>query len=206
VPGRVLGPKGGEGGEGLRESGRARDGARGGAGNSEGGKASPVSAVGDDGGEAGLAREDGGGGGNELVRSPSLDPVPEAVHASERSVVRGEEVCSIGEYGEEEGTGDAVAAEGSDAGPWGGEAFDEGKDCLGQGEPRLVVVGRVGGGVEPVPQPSYNLGGPEEEVFQFDWGVEVRSALAGGQPVDEFSFRDQEGHPNVLAPCCYGGE
>jgi len=50
VSGRVLGPKGGEGGEGLWESGRGRVCVRGGAGNPEGGKASPVSAVGDNGG------------------------------------------------------------------------------------------------------------------------------------------------------------
>jgi len=57
--------------------------------------------------------------------------VPEAVHASERSVVWGEEVCSVSEYEEEEATGNAMAEERSDAGPWGGVAFDEGKDCLG---------------------------------------------------------------------------
>jgi len=57
--------------------------------------------------------------------------VPEAVHAFERSVVRGEEVCSGSEYGEEEATGDAMAEERSDAGPWGGEAFAEGEDGLG---------------------------------------------------------------------------
>jgi len=57
--------------------------------------------------------------------------VPEAVHASERSVVWGEEVYSVSEYGEEEATGNAMAEERSDAGPWGGEAFDEGEDCLG---------------------------------------------------------------------------
>jgi len=131
VPGRVLGPEGGEGGEGLWESGRGRVGVQGGAGNSESGEASSVSAVGDNGGEAGLSGQDGGGGGEEVVRGSSLDPVPETIHASERSVVRGEEVCTIGEYGEEEATGDAVAEERSDAGPWGGEAFNEGKDGLG---------------------------------------------------------------------------
>jgi len=131
VAGRVLGPEGGEGGEGLCESGRGRVGVRGGAGNSESGEASSVSAVGDNGGEAGLSGQDGGGGGEEVVRGPSLDPVPEAVHASERSVVRGEEVCTISEYGEEEATGDAEAEERSDAGPWRGEAFEEGEDGLG---------------------------------------------------------------------------
>ena len=55
VPGGVLGPKGGERGEGSRESGQGRVRVRGGAGNSEGGKAPLVSAVGDDRGEAGLA-------------------------------------------------------------------------------------------------------------------------------------------------------
>jgi len=115
----------------LWESGRGRVGVRGGPGNSGIGEASSVSAVGDNGGEAGLSEQDGGGGGEEVVCGPSLDPVPEAVHASECSVVRGEEVCTISEYGEEEATGDAVAEERSDAGPWGGEAFDEGEDGLG---------------------------------------------------------------------------
>jgi len=54
MPGGVLGPKGGEGEEGLWESGRGRVGVWGGAGNSEGGEVSLVSAVGDDGGEASL--------------------------------------------------------------------------------------------------------------------------------------------------------
>jgi len=54
----------------------------GGAGDSLGGKAPLVSAVGDHGGEAGLSGQDGGGGGEEVVRGPSLDPVLEAVHAS----------------------------------------------------------------------------------------------------------------------------
>jgi len=81
VSGGVLGSEGGEGGEGLWESGRGRVGVRGGAGNSQGGKASLVSAVGDDAGEASLTGQDGGGGGEEVVRGPSLDPVPEAVHA-----------------------------------------------------------------------------------------------------------------------------
>jgi len=57
--------------------------------------------------------------------------VPEALHASERSVVWGEEVGSVGEHGEKEAVGDAVAEERSDAGPQGGEAFDEGEDGLG---------------------------------------------------------------------------
>ena len=131
MPGGVLGPEGGEGGEGLWESGRGRVGVRGGAGNSEGSKAPPVSAVGDNGGEAGLSGQDGGGGGDEVIHGPCLDPVPEAVHASDRTVVWGEEVCSVSEYGEEEATGNAMAEERSDAGPWGGEAFDEGEDCLG---------------------------------------------------------------------------
>jgi len=131
VPGRVLGPKGGEGGEGLWESGRGRAGVGGGANHPEGSKAPAVSALGDDGGEAGLPGKDGGGGGEQVVRGPSLDPVPEAVHASERGVVWGEEVRPIGEYGEEEAAGDAVAKEGPDAGSWGEEAFDEGQDSLG---------------------------------------------------------------------------
>jgi len=150
VPGRVLGPKGREGGEGLWESGRGRVGVRGGAGDSEGSKAPLPSAVGDYGGEAGLTGQDGGGGGEEVIRGPSLDPVPEAVHASEHSVVRGKEVSSVSEYGEEEAIGNAMAEEWSDASPWRGEAFDEGENGLGQRESVSVVVGGVEGGGEPV--------------------------------------------------------
>jgi len=116
-------------------------------------------------GEASLTGQDGGGGGKKVVCGPSLHPVPETVHTSECSVFWCEEVCTIGEYVEEEATGDAMAEERSDAGPWGGEAFDEGKDCLGWGERMPVVVGRVEGGGEPISQPSDYLGGPEEVVF-----------------------------------------
>jgi len=98
VSGGVQGSEGGEGGGGMGESGRGRVGVRGGAGDSAGGKGPLVPAVGDDGGEAGLTGQDGGGGGEEVVRGPSLDSVPEAVHASQRRVVRGEEVSAIGEY------------------------------------------------------------------------------------------------------------
>jgi len=66
--------------------------------------------------------------------------VPEAVHACERCIVRGEEVGSVGKYREEEAVGNAVAEEGSDACSWGGVAFDEGEDGLGQREPVPVVV------------------------------------------------------------------
>ena len=69
--------------------------------------------------------------------------MPEAIHASECSVVWGEEVCSVSEYGVGEASGNAVAEERPDAGPWGGEAFAEGEDSLGQGEPVPLVVGRV---------------------------------------------------------------
>jgi len=103
----------------------------GGAGNSEGGEAPLVTAVGDNGGEAGLTGQDGGGGGEEVVSGPSLDPVPEAFHASECSIAWGEEVGSVSEYREEEAIGYAMAEERSDSGPGGGEAFDEGEDCLG---------------------------------------------------------------------------
>jgi len=34
-----------------------------------------------------------------------------------------------------------------------------------------IVVGRVESGGEPISQPSNYLGGPEEVVFQFDWGM-----------------------------------
>jgi len=54
VPGGVMGPKGGQGGERSWESGRGRVGVWGDAGDSEGGNAPLLSAVGHDGGEAGL--------------------------------------------------------------------------------------------------------------------------------------------------------
>ena len=127
-----MGSEGGEGGKCQRESGRGWVGFRGGAGDSEGGKTPLVSAVGGNGGEAGLPGKDGGGGGEEIVCSPSLDPVPEAVHASERSMVGGEEVGSVGEYREDEAVGTSVAEEGSHGGSWGREALDEGEDGLGQ--------------------------------------------------------------------------
>ena len=71
VPGGVLCSEGGEGGEGLWESSRGWIRARGGAGNPEGGQASPVPAVGGDGGEAGLAGKNGGGRGVEAIRPKS---------------------------------------------------------------------------------------------------------------------------------------
>ena len=51
---------------------------------------------------------------------------------SERSIVRGEEVRSVGEYREEEAVGNAVAEEGSDTRFWRGEAIDEGEDGFAQ--------------------------------------------------------------------------
>jgi len=90
-----------------------------------------VSAIGDNRGEACFPGQDGGGGGEDVVRRASLDSVPEAVHASERSVVWGKEFGSVEEYGEEEAIGDVVAEEGSDARSSGGEALDEGEDSLG---------------------------------------------------------------------------
>jgi len=82
MPGGISGSEGGQGWERLWESGRGRVCVRGGTGDPEGGETSLLFAVGDDGGEAGLTGQDGGGGGEEVVRGPSLDPVPEAVHAS----------------------------------------------------------------------------------------------------------------------------
>jgi len=99
-----------------------------------------------------------------------------------------------------------MAEEGSDAGPWGGEACDEGEDCFGQGKPVPVVVGCIQGGGEPISQPSDHLGGPEEVAFQFDRGTRGRCPLARGPPVDEFGFRDREGPANVPAFCCYAGQ
>jgi len=124
--------------------------------------------------------------------------VPEAVHASERGVVRGVEVHPVSEYGEEEGAGNAMAEEGSDAGPWGGEAFDKGEDSLGQGEPVPVVVDCVEGGGEPISQASDQLGGPEEVAFQFDRGTRGRRPLARGPPVDTFGFGTKKDTPISL--------
>jgi len=132
VPGRVLGAEGGEGGERLGESGRGWIGVRGGAGNSEGGQAPCVSLVGNNGEEASLPGQDGCGGGEEVVCGPSLDPVPEAVHSSEHSVVWGEAVSSVGEYREAEGVGNPMAEEWFDAGSCRGEAFNKGEEGLGQ--------------------------------------------------------------------------
>ena len=131
VPGRVLGPEGGEGGEGLRESGRGWVCVWGGAGHSKGSQSSAISAVGGDGGEAGFTGQNRGGGGVEVVCSPSLDSVPEAVHASEGCVIRGEEVGTVSEYGAKQPGGNAVAQKGFHACSRGGEAFDEGEDSLG---------------------------------------------------------------------------
>jgi len=99
VPGRVLGPEGGEGGEGPWEPGCGGVGVWRGAGDPEGGQASLVSAVQDDWGEAGLAGQDGSGGGKEALCRPSLDSIPESVHAPEGSVGWNEEVGPIREYG-----------------------------------------------------------------------------------------------------------
>jgi len=131
VSGRVLSSKGGEGWERWRESSRSWVGIWGGAGYPKGGQSSSVFAVRDDWGEAGFACQDRGGGGVKVVGYPSLDPVPEAVHASKRSVGRSEEVGAICEYGAEETGSDAVAQKGTRACPWGGESLDEGEDSLG---------------------------------------------------------------------------
>jgi len=109
VPGRVLGPERGERGEGLREPSGGWVGVRRGAGHPKGGQVSPVPTVWDDRRETGLAGKYGGGCREEIICCPSLDPVPEAVHASERGGVRSEEVGSIREYGEEEAVGYTVA-------------------------------------------------------------------------------------------------
>jgi len=58
--------------------------------------------------EGSLPGEDRGGSREEVVCCPSLDSMPEAIHASECIGVQGEEVCPIGEYREAEALGDAV--------------------------------------------------------------------------------------------------
>jgi len=93
----------------LRQPSRGWVGVWGGACHSEGGKAPPVPAVSNDRRETGLAGEYGGGRGEKVICCPALDPVPEAVHASDRGGVWSEEVGPICKYGEEEAIGDAVA-------------------------------------------------------------------------------------------------
>ena len=92
MSGRVLGSKGVEGGKERRESGRGGIRVRGDAGDPEGGQPHSLSAVGDYGGKAGFPGKDGGGGGRKVVCGPSVDPMPEAVHSSERRWVWGEQI------------------------------------------------------------------------------------------------------------------
>ena len=93
----------------MREPGGGWVGVWRGAGYPKGGQASSGSAVRGDRRETGLAGKYGGGRGDEVVCCPTLDPVPEAVHASECGGVWSEEVGPIRKYGEEEAVGDAVA-------------------------------------------------------------------------------------------------
>ena len=79
------------------------------AGNPEGSKAFSVPAVGEDEGTAGFARKDGSGRGEAFFRSPSVDSVPEAVHASECGGIWGEKIGPVCENREEEALGNAVA-------------------------------------------------------------------------------------------------
>ena len=109
MPGRVLGPESGKGGEGWREPGRGWVGVWGGAGDPEGGQTSPVPAIRDDRGKASFTGQDRGRCGEEIVRCPSLHPVPEAIHCSEGGGVWGKEVGPVGKYREEEAMRDAMA-------------------------------------------------------------------------------------------------
>ena len=84
MSGRVLSSESVEGGEGWGQSGRGGIAGWGGAGDSEDGQLSSVSAVGDNGGKACFLGQDGGGGGKETVCRPSLDSMPETIHAPER--------------------------------------------------------------------------------------------------------------------------
>ena len=131
MPGRILGHERGEGGEGRWESGCTRVGVWGRTGDPKGGQAPSEPAIGDDRGDASLPGQDGGRGGEEVVRRPSLHPVPETIHASESSEFRGEEVGSVCEYRAKEAGGAAVAQEGTQACPWGGQALDKRGDSLG---------------------------------------------------------------------------
>jgi len=77
--------------------------------------------------------------------------VPEAIHASEWSVSRGEEVGSISNYGAEKAGGDAMAYERVYTYLQGGEAFDKRENSLGSGQPVPEVVREVPGGVPQYP-------------------------------------------------------
>jgi len=99
-----------------------------------------------------------------------------------------------------------VAWEGSYACQRGGKAFDEREDSLGQREPVSEVVGGGESVGEPVPQPSNNAGWVEKVSLQFNGGRREWGPLAGGSPVEEFSFGDREGQTYVLAPCSDCGE
>ena len=73
-----------------------------------------------------------GGGRREIIVPCSLwDSLPAAVHASARGGLWGEEVSPIREYGEEEAVSNPVAEKGFNGGPWRGQAFDGGTNCLG---------------------------------------------------------------------------
>ena len=107
--GRVLGPEAREGGEIWWKPGGGKVVGWSGAGDPNVSQTFSVSAVGDEGGEAARSGQDGSRGGEECVGGPSLDPVPEAVHALAAAGVGGEEVGHIGEYGEGKALGDAMA-------------------------------------------------------------------------------------------------
>ena len=68
------------------------------------------------------------------------------------------------------------------------------------------MVGGGEGGGEPVSQPSNDAGWVEKVSLKLNGGRQGRGCLAGGPPVDEFGFGDQEGHTYVPASCGDGGE
>ena len=95
LSGQVLGSEGREGGAGCWEACGGGVISWRGAGDSQACSSSFVAAVGNDGGEASLSRQDGGWCRVEGVGGPPLDPVPEAVHAPEGAVVGRVEVGPI---------------------------------------------------------------------------------------------------------------
>jgi len=88
---------------------------RGGTGDPVGGQPPSVPAVGNDGGEACCTGQDGGRSREEVVRCPSLNPMPKAVHSPECRGIQGEQVNPVGEYRKEEAISDTMAKEGPDA-------------------------------------------------------------------------------------------
>ena len=120
VLGRVLGSEECERGGSWREPASSWVLSWRGAGNPKGSQGCSVSAVGDDREEEGLSGQDRSRGGEEGVGGPSLDPVPEALHASHGVGVMCNEVGLVGGYVEETALPDMMAEKMSDTSAGGG--------------------------------------------------------------------------------------